>query len=198
MKIRPDLARHLLFLQNDINKATIATLMQTNQILYEAKRYQNTHIRIQPIPMDKIRFLAFSDTSFASKKHPESHAGMIIMIIHANISKNHVCAVNPISWGCKKIQCVVTSTFSAETTSLGSTLDQLSWLRLCWAWINNPIINWKKIIDAQTTSTNICYNNHQRWSWHCNYWLQIIVRFCNQNSTPKLSRISHTTTSKSH
>ena len=41
---------------------------------------------------------------------PESHTGMMIMATHADISKNHVCPVNPISWGCKKIQRVVTST----------------------------------------------------------------------------------------
>ena len=145
---RPDLASRLSFLQSDINKATIATLIQANQVLHEAKRYKDTHIRIQPIPMDKVRFLAFSDASFASKKQPESHTGMIIMTTHADISKNHVCAVNPISWGCKKIQRVVTSTLSAETTSLGSTLDQLSWLRLYWAWINNPMINWKKTTET--------------------------------------------------
>ena len=145
---RPDLASRLSFLQSDINKATIATLIQANQVLHEAKKYKDTHIRIQPIPMNKVRFLAFSDASFASKKQPESHTGMIIMTTHEDIAKNHVCAVNPISWGCKKIQRVVTSTLSAETTSLGSTLDQLSWLRLYWAWINNPSIQWKKTTET--------------------------------------------------
>ena len=98
--------------------------------------------------MDQIRFLAFSDASFASKKQPESHTGTIIMTTHADIGKNHVCPVDPISWGCKKIQRVVTSTLSAETTSLSTTLDQLSWLRLFWSWIRNPKTDWK---NATTT-----------------------------------------------
>ena len=140
---RPDLASRLSFLQSDINKATIETLIQANKTLHEAKRHKETAIKIQPIPMDKIRFLAFSDASFASKKQPESHTGTIIMTTHEDIGKNHVCVVNPISWGCKKIQRVVTSTLSAETTSLNTTLDQLSWLRLFWSWIRNPRTNWK-------------------------------------------------------
>ena len=70
------------------------------------------------------------------------------MTTHADIGKNHVCPVNPISWGCKKIQRVVTSTLSAETTSLSTTLDQLSWLRLFWSWIRNPKTDWK---NATTT-----------------------------------------------
>ena len=140
---RPDLASRLSFLQSDINKATIETLIQGNKVLHEAKKHKSTSINIQSIPLEKIRFLAFSDASFASQKQPESHTGMMIMTTHEDIAKNHVCPVNPISWGCKKIQRVVTSTLSAETTSLSSTLDQLSWLRLYWNWILNPKINWK-------------------------------------------------------
>ena len=124
------------------------TLIQGNRILHEAKKYKDTHVRIQPIPMDQIRFLAFSDASFASKKQPESHTETIIMTTHADIGKNHVCPVNQISWGCKKIQRVVTSTLSAKTTSLSTTLDQLSWLRLFWSWIRNPKTDWK---NATTT-----------------------------------------------
>ena len=145
---RPDLSSRLSFLQSEVNKATVETLIQGNRILHEAKKYKDTHVRIQPIPMDQIRFLAFSDASFASKKQPESHTGTIIMTTHADIGKNHVCPVNPISWGCKKIQRVVTSTLSAETTSLSTTLDQLSWLRLFWSWIRNPKTDWK---NATTT-----------------------------------------------
>jgi len=76
---RPDLSSRLSFLQSDINKATIETLIQGNKVLHEAKRHKNTSIHIQPIPLEKIRFLAFSDASFASKKVPESHTGMMIM-----------------------------------------------------------------------------------------------------------------------
>ena len=140
---RPDLASRLSFLQSDINKATVATLIQGNKVLHEAKRYKDTKIRIQPIPLQQIRFLAFSDASFASQKSPESHTGTIIMITHADIANNSVCPVNPISRGCRKIQRVVTSTLSAETTSLNTSLDQLSWLKLYWGWILNPSLDWK-------------------------------------------------------
>ena len=140
---RPDLASRLSYLQSAINKATIDTLIQGNKVLHEAKRYKDTKIRIQPIPLDQIRFLAFSDASFASQKSPDSHTGTIIMTTHADIAKNHVCPVNPMSWGCRKNQRVVTSTLSAETTSLSTSLDQLSWLKLYWGWIQNPELDWK-------------------------------------------------------
>jgi hypothetical protein len=38
---------------------------------------------------------------------------------------------------------VVTSTLSAETSALSSTLDQLTWLRLYWAWLFDQSIKWQ-------------------------------------------------------
>jgi hypothetical protein len=141
---RPDLASRLSHLQSSINTATISTLNEANKVLHNAKKHKDITIKIQPIDFQKIRFLAFSDALFSSKKQPDSHTGMIIMTTHADIAKNHQCPVNPISWGCKKIQKVVVTTLSAETMSLNSTLDQLSWLRLYWGWFQNPWINWKQ------------------------------------------------------
>ena len=157
---RPDLSSRLSFLQSDINKATVETLLQGNQTLHEAKKHHDVQITIQAIPSHDIRFLAFSDASFASKSNPSSHTGIIIMATHKCISDNETCLVSPLSWGCKKIQRVVTSTLAAETVSLGSTLDQLSWIRLCWAWMMDPSIQWKKpgetlrsLPESYTTAT---------------------------------------------
>ena len=141
---RPDLSSRLSYIQSEINKATVQTLHDANRVLHEAKRYKDTCIRIQPIPIKDLRFLLFSDASFASAKSPESHTGMIILATHKDISENYQCPVSPLSWGCRKIQKVVASTLSAETTSLQTSLDQLSWMRLYWAWIQNPQVDWKR------------------------------------------------------
>ena len=141
---RPDLASRLSFLQSEINSAKIATLLEANRALHEAKRHHDVAITIQPILCEDLRFLAFSDASFASKKVPDSHTGCMIMSTHKDIGENISCPVNPLLWGCKKIQRVVTSTLAAETVSLSSVLDQLSWIRLCWGWMLDPKIEWQK------------------------------------------------------
>ena len=145
---RPDLSSRLSNLQSQINKSTVETLIQANQTLHEAKKHHDTTIKIQSIPIADFRFLAFSDASFASKTNPNSHTGMLIMGTHKDIENNVSCPVSPLAWGCKKIQRVVTSTLAAETVSLNSVLDQLSWMRLFWAWINDHTTNWKQ--PAQT------------------------------------------------
>ena len=157
---RPDIASKLSFLQSAINSATIETLHEANRLLHEAKKHHDVAIVIRPIPVEDFRFMAFSDASFASSKKPDSHAGLIIVGTHKDVSQNKQCPISPISWGCKKIQRVVTSTLAAETTALASAVDQLAWLRLFWSWIHEPSTDWKepetalkKIAPAITTAT---------------------------------------------
>lgn len=74
---------------------------------------------------------------------------MIILATHQDITRNQSCPISPLSWGTKKIQRIVTSTLSAETTALSTTLDQLTWMRLYWAWILNPNTAWQRPEDAK-------------------------------------------------
>ena len=79
-----------------------------------------------------------------------SHPTIIIVGTHQMITKNVQCPISGLAWGSKKIQKVVASTLSAETTSLASALDQLAWLRLFWSWIHNPKTQWKQPEKALT------------------------------------------------
>ena len=149
---RPDLASRLSQLQSAINKAQIETLLEANKLLHEAKKYHDVVITIKSIPYADFRFMAFSDASFASHRKPDSHAGVIIVGTHQQIQNNVQCPISPIAWGSKKIQKVVTSTLSAETTSLASAIDQLAWLRLFWSWIHNASTRWQ---NPEKTLTEI-------------------------------------------
>ena len=51
--------------------------------------------------------------------------------------------MSPVAWASKKIQKVVTSTLSAETMAMNSTLDQMSWLKLYWSWLLNDKVPWR-------------------------------------------------------
>ena len=145
---RPDLSNRLSSLQSQINSAQIETLAEANRLLHEAKQYYDTTITIKSIPHEDLRFMVFSDASFASSSKPYSYAGSIIVGTHKNISENVECPISPLIWGSKKIQKVVTSTLSAETISMASALDQLSWLRLYWKWLHDPATQWHRPEDA--------------------------------------------------
>ena len=144
---RPDLCSRLRWigwLQSQINKAGVGTLIDGNNTLHEAKLHADVTIKFQPIPVEDIRFIAFSDALFASSKVPDSHQGMLVMAGHKNISTNQNSPVNPLVWHSKKIQKVVVSTLSAEAMSLAGAVVILAWIRLYWAWIRDGKCQWQK------------------------------------------------------
>ena len=140
---RPDLGSRLSFLQSHINSACVETLMDGNRALQEAKKHADTCLRIQPIPLEDIRFLSFSDAAFASAKNTSSHQGMLLMTAHKCIGENQSSVVNPILWSSRKIQKVAVSTLSAEAMALASAVDVLAWARLFWAWLVDPKCRWQ-------------------------------------------------------
>lgn len=140
---RPDLGSRLGWLQSQINRAKVSTLIDANRVLHEAKEHAKVRLIIHPIPIDDLRFVAFSDASFASEKCHDSHQGLIIMAAHKRIGENRSSVVNPIIWHSRKIQKVAVSTFSAEAMALAGAVDSLSWVRLFWAWLRNTSCPWK-------------------------------------------------------
>lgn len=141
---RPDLCSRLGWLQSQINKAKVSTLLEANRTLHEAKTYSDVTIKIKHIPIEDLRFVAFSDASFASEKNPDSHQGMIIMACHSKIGDNQASPISPMIWHSKKIQKVAVSTLSAEAMALAGAVDSLSWIRLYWAWLTDIRCEWQK------------------------------------------------------
>eukprot|EP00435_Cladocopium_sp_Y103_P035593 s1200_g9.t1 len=141
---RPDLCARLGWLQSRINNAQVSTLIEANRTLHEAKQHADTSIHIHPINIKDLRYVAFSDASFASEKNPSSHQGMIIMAADKKIGENERSVINPVIWHSKKIQKVAVSTLSAEAMALAGAVDVLSWVRLMWAWIIDHRCNWKQ------------------------------------------------------
>ena len=140
---RPDLGSRLGWLQSQINKATVNTLLDANRVLHEAKEFASVRLIVHHIPLEDIRFVAFSDASFASEKCHDSHQGMIIMAAHKRIGENRSSVINPIVWHSRKIQKVAVSTLSAEAMALAGAVDSLSWVRLFWAWLRDTNCPWK-------------------------------------------------------
>ena len=141
---RPDISSRLSQLQGVINKAKIGNLHEANKVLHETKMHSSVTLKIKPIPLKDLRFVAFSDASFASEKVPDSHQGMIVMAAHKDIGSNRKSTINPIIWHSRKIQKVTVSTLSAEAMALAGTTDMLSWIRLYWAWLQDTNLPWRK------------------------------------------------------
>lgn len=109
----------------------------------DAKRFSDTCIRIQSLPIHKVRFLFFSDAAFATREKAHSQKGCLILATTDDIEQTRAAPVSPLVWFSKKINRVVSSTLASETFALSGALDLLSWTRVHWAWLLDPAVEWK-------------------------------------------------------
>lgn len=124
--------------------ATVADLLTGNRILNDAKKYADTAIRIQALPLEQIRFLSFLDAAFATRERAHSQKGCLILATTESIDRTQSSNVSPLLWFLEKINRVVSSTLASETFALSGALDLLSWTRIHWAWMLKPNLAWQK------------------------------------------------------
>ena len=141
---RPDLACRLSLLQARITCATVQDLLNANRLLTDAKRNADIKIRIKSIEPSKVRFLSYSDAAFATREKAHSQKGCLILATTDEVNQTQAAPVSPLVWFSKKINRVVSSTLASETFALSGALDVLSWIRIHWAWMNDPMIRWQE------------------------------------------------------
>ena len=141
VRTRPDLCAKVGPLQASIPKGKVKDLLERNRVLYEGKPH-HVCLLIVPIPIRDLTFCAFSGASFSTASNLSSRQGTLIFSTDRNLSQNSWAVICPMAWSSRKIPGVVTSTLSAESMALRSTLDRLSFIRICWEWIKNPGIDW--------------------------------------------------------
>ena len=141
---RPDLAAKLSFVQSSITTAKVKDLLEANKILHEAKNTKHTKIVIKDIPLQDLRFVSFSDASFATRAKAQSQKGCLILAASKQIGEWCASDISPLVWYSRKIARVVGSTLASETYALSGSIDLLSWIRLQWSWMNHPSDDWKQ------------------------------------------------------
>ena len=132
---RPDISSRLSLLQARINCAQIKDLIEGNRLLGDAKKHEKVTITYENIPVEEIRFLAYSDASFATREKQQSQKGGLILAASSEVLHQKPARASPIVWYSKKISRVVASTLAAETYALSHAVDLLDWIRLGWAWL---------------------------------------------------------------
>ena len=140
---RPDVSSRLSHLQSRINCAQVQDLHECNRLLEDSKKHSQVKVVIKSIPIEDIRFLVYSDASFATREKQQSQKGGLVMAIHKDGMNQKVADASPIYWHSKKIDRVVSSTLAAETYALSSAVDILEWFRVLWQWAISPSEAWK-------------------------------------------------------
>ena len=123
--------------------AKVQDLIEANKLLHEAKTHKDTKITIKSIPLNDLRFVSFSDASFATRANSQSQKGCLIMAASKQIGNWQASEASPLIWYSKKISRVVASTLASEAYALSGSVDLLTWVRIHWSWICHPHEKWK-------------------------------------------------------
>ena len=140
---RPDISAKVGELQSSVVKATVNELLLANKVLMEAKQHK-VSLMVLPIAPNEVTYCAFSDASFLSNKQNNAHQGTLIFATTPELIENRRTVVAPVAWTSKKIPRVVRSTLGAEAAALCNSIDRLLWIRVFWAWMKNPLCNWRE------------------------------------------------------
>ena len=144
---RPDISARVGELQAGVPKATVQLLLDGNKLLADAKA-NPVSIMVLPINSTCLSFCAFSDASFLSGTERFAHQGALIFATTPELLSNEKAVVAPVAWISKKIQRVTRSTLGAEAIALSGAVDRLLWLRILWAWLKCPEVDWKHPEEA--------------------------------------------------
>ena len=141
---RADISARLSLLQAKINCATIGDLHEAHKLLGDCQKYSTVKVLIWPIPKEQIRFVAYSDASFATREKQQSQKGTIILTAHQDIMEQKPAQAGALLWSSRKIDRIVASTLAAETYALSQSVDLLEWVRILWQWMQQPSQEWKQ------------------------------------------------------
>lgn len=141
---RADISARLSLLQAKINCATIGDLHEANRLLGDCQKHSQVKVIVWPIPIEQIRFVAYSDASFATREKQQSQKGTIILTAHQDIMQQKPAQAGALLWSSKKIDRIVASTLAAETYALSQSVDLLEWVRILWQWMQHPSTAWKQ------------------------------------------------------
>ena len=144
---RPDLCAKVGELQSGVTKGTVQLLLNANKVLHEAKTHPVTLMAL-PINAEQVTYCAFSDASFLSGTEKFAHQGALIFATTSEMLENQRAVVSPVAWISKKIHRVIRSTLGAESVALSGAIDRLLWIRIFWAWLKNPLTEWRNPEEA--------------------------------------------------
>ena len=120
---RPDVLFDCSELASKLKDATVADMFNANKVLKKLRN--DVVVRIPKLDDSAtLKFVAYSDSSYANLKDGGSQGGFVILLTATGCDK-----LSPIAWQSKRIKRVVKSTLAAEMLSMVEAAEACYWLQ---------------------------------------------------------------------
>ncbi|CAJ1336414.1 unnamed protein product, partial [Effrenium voratum] len=119
---RGDLAADTSLLQKSPQELTVQDLLSVNKVLKYVKATANTFIKVNPIPVEELVFVAYGDSGWANAPGNKSQGGLAILATDKR-ALHETRAASLLEWKSYRHQRVLRSTLAAEAASLDRAHD---------------------------------------------------------------------------
>jgi len=119
----------------------VQNLIDVNKTITEIKATADTLIRIRPIPIHEVIFVAVADASLANADQCKSQGGLMCAVAHKDFLNGKLVDFSPITWRSHKLRRAVKASLGSEALSMDDALSELEWLRALFHEVVDPRAN---------------------------------------------------------
>ncbi|MDA8609483.1 hypothetical protein N9L19_01050 [bacterium] len=107
---------------------TVPHALALNRCVKHLRYTAGAGLIIRRMPLDRWRWLTFSDAAWANARKDGSQGGWLISLTVPEIVNGEHCTVSVLLWSSKRLPRVTPSSPGAETQALSACLGNLGWL----------------------------------------------------------------------
>ena len=129
---RPDLGAWCSLLQQRVNSATVADLIDVNKLVSLTHDNCSPCVWVKSIPVSELQFVMLSDAAWANAQGLCSQAGYMIAACDKRLSQGEWGTFSVLCWKSYKQDRQTHSTLGAELLALSRGIAEARWVRSMW------------------------------------------------------------------
>ena len=129
---RPDLGAWCSLLQQRVNSATVADLIDVNKLVSLTHDNCSACVWVKSIPVSELQFVMLSDAAWANAQGLCSQAGYMIAACDKRLSQGEWGTFSVLRWKSYKQDRQTHSTLGAELLALSRGIAEARWVRSMW------------------------------------------------------------------
>ena len=138
---RPDASAQASLGMGSINQSTVQDLCDANAVVELLKADPYLGILLPHIPLNRVRWAAVQDASWANAEEDRSQAAFLVGATTPELWDNKAAAFALLSHKSHGLKRKCPSTLSAETQSMSDSLAEVEWVRGLFEELVNPEFN---------------------------------------------------------
>ena len=150
----PSLSAGVLISSGTVNSAKISDLQEANRFVKVAHADKDLKLIFSLVPLTSLRWVTFSDSSWANRHDGSSQGGAIHLLADSSILNGQNPWASIIDWKSWKLKRITKPSLAGEAQAFSEAQDRQEWLRSFWPEIFSYSGLDLKHVDSQLLADN--------------------------------------------